>query len=85
GGYETPGGGTVEIRFEGKITDAAPIKEFLEPQFRAADTKDLRTVFSIAFQDGLSLDGNAPEKLTEQMSRFAGGAAFVEAVAKARE
>jgi hypothetical protein len=38
----------------------------------------------IAFAEGLGLNGDAPEKLTEQLTRFATGSAYVEAIAEAK-
>ena len=83
GGYETTDGGTMELKFDGPITDAQPVKDFLDPQARAAKDKTFDIVFDISFTDGLSLAGDAPEKLTEKLARFSSGAAYVSATAKA--
>ena len=39
---------------------------------------------SLVFSDGLSMQGDTAEKLTERLARFAGGAAYVSAVAEAK-
>jgi hypothetical protein len=81
--YETaPGGSSLEMEFKGRPEDAGPVKEFLDAQFRAAAEKNLRTRYELTFPDGLDLAGEAPAKLTEQLARFASGAAFVEAEAE---
>jgi hypothetical protein len=78
GGYETTDGGTLQFDFSGPPADAQPIKEFLEPQLRAAKDKDLSARFEIQFNDaGLSLAGDAAEKLAERLTRFGTGAAYV--------
>jgi hypothetical protein len=59
------------------------LKEFLEPQFRAAKERSLNVTHLLVFAEGLPLAGDAAEKLAEKLSRFATGAAFVEAYAEA--
>ena len=44
----------------------------------------MQASFEIGFGEGLPLSGDAPEKLTEQLTRFATGSAYVEAVAEAK-
>ena len=81
--YETAGGSAFRAEFTGNPTDAQPLKEFLEPQFRAAKETELKATYSFTFADGLPLGGDEPEKLTDRLTRFASGAAFVEAHAEA--
>ena len=82
GAYETTAGAHCEMSFMGPIDDALPVKDFLDPQLRAAKDKDLSVRFAIEFQDGLLLAGDAPEQLTERLSRLGAGAAYVSATAK---
>jgi hypothetical protein len=84
GGYETPNGSTVEIAYNGSPADAQPLKDFLEPQLRAAREKTMQARFEIGFTEGLPMTGDAPEKMTEQLTRFATGSAYVEATAEAK-
>ena len=84
GGYETREGGSFELDFRGPVTDAQPVREFLEPQLRDASSKTLDTGFELTFTDGLSMQGDGAEKLTERLSRFASGAAYVSATAEAK-
>ena len=84
GGYETREGGSFELEFQGPVPDAQPVREFLEPQLRDASSKTLNTGFELTFTDGLSMQGDAAEKLTERLSRYASGAAYVSATAEAK-
>ena len=84
GGYETRDGGSFTLEFNGPVADAQPVKEFLEPQLRAADTQDLEVGFALTFENGLPMQGDAAEKLTDRLSRFASGAAYVSASAEAQ-
>lgn len=83
GAYETPGGSEAQLVFRGVPADVAPVREFLSAQFNAASDKDLTAWFALAFPDGLALAGDEPDKLVQQLARFATGAAFVEAIAEA--
>lgn len=85
GGYVTTDGGEMLIEFTGSVDDALPVKEFLEPQLRAAKERSLTATFELVFKDGLALSGTDAEKLTEKLSRFAAGAAAVSATAEAKE
>ena len=84
GGYETRDGGSFMLEFRGPVPDAQPVKEFLEPQLRDADSRDLQAGFELTFAEGLAMEGDAPEKLTERLARFASGAAYVSATAEAK-
>ena len=83
GGYETKDGSRMEIDFTGTPDDAKPIKDFLEPQLRAASERTVKASFRLSFIGGLPLAGDAPEKLAERLTRFASGAAYVSAIAEA--
>ena len=85
GGYETRDGGSFELEFRGPVSDAQPLKEFLEPQLRDATNKNLEASFALTFAEGLPMQGDAPEKLTERLARFASGAAYVSATAEVKE
>ena len=84
GGYETRDGGSFELEFRGPVSDAQPLKEFLEPQLRDATSKNLEASFALTFAEGLPMQGDAPEKLTERLARFASGAAYVSATAEVK-
>lgn len=82
GGYETAEGGSFQLEFSGSVSDAQPVKEFLEPQLRAASRRNIETAFKLTFAEGLSMKGDTPEKITERLARFSSGAAYVSATAK---
>ncbi len=85
GGYETTEGGSFELVFRGSVSDAQPVKEFLDPQLRAARTQTIETAFQLTFAQGLSMHGDAAEKITERLARFSSGAAYVSATAKVED
>lgn len=83
GGYVTAAGGEMQLEFKGAPDDALPVKDFLVPQLNAARDRDVQATFILAFNPGLPLAGDAAEKLTERLARFASGAAYVSATAEA--
>ena len=85
GGYGTKEEGVFEFRFEGSVEDAKPVKEFLDAQFRAANEQDLKTIYRLHFEQAIELAGDAAEKLTEKLVKFASGAAYVTAVAEVQQ
>jgi len=84
GGYETREGGSFELEFKGPVPDAQPVKEFLEPQLRDASSRNIEAGFRLTFAEGLSMHGDAAEKLAERLARFASGAAHVSATAEVK-
>ena len=64
---------------------AEPLKEFLESQFRGAGETDLQVRYEFIFTAGLDLAGDAPEKMSERLARFASGAAYVSAEAESEK
>ena len=84
GGYETREGGEFMFEFAGPVQDAQPVREFLEPQLRDGQAKDLEVRFELTFSEGLAMRGEAAEKLTERLTRFASGAAYVSAKAEGK-
>ena len=85
GGYETREGGSFELEFRGPVSDAQPVKEFLQPQLRDARTTNIEAGFQLTFAQGLSMQGEAAENLTERLARFASGAAYVSATAEVKK
>lgn len=83
GGYESAEGASLELEFRGPASEAAALKEFLEPQLRAAREKTLKAEFTLEFEGGLMMAGDAPEKIAERLTRYAAGAAYVTATAQA--
>lgn len=81
--YETTNSSSFSIEFAGQVSDAQPIKDFLQPQLRAASETHVEITFTLTYASGLDLNADEPEKMTEKLARFATGAAFVEANAEA--
>jgi len=81
--YETSAGSSLTANFDGTLQDAQPVKEFLDQQLRAASEKHVSAVFRLTYADGLAVEGEAADRLVEQLTRFATGAAYVEATAEA--
>ena len=84
GGYETRDGGSFLLEFRGPVPDAQPVREFLQPQLRDAASTHIQAGFNLTFADGLAMKGDAAEKLTERLVRFASGAAYVTATAEVK-
>ncbi len=82
GVYETQDGGFFQPNFQGPVADAQPVREFLEPQLRTAASTDLQAAFALTFPDGLPMQGDAAEQLTERLCKFASGTAYVSATAE---
>ena len=61
------------------------INEFLDAQFRAASQQNLDTTYGLRFEQGLDLAGDAADKLTEKLVKFASGAAYVTAIAEVQQ
>jgi hypothetical protein len=82
--FETPQGSEVKVEFNGVPQDALPLRDFLDPQLRLAAEKKFEVKFILGFKDGLATSGEPAAKLVEQLTRFATGAAYVEASAEPR-
>ena len=84
GGYQTRDGGELSMDFRGPVSDATPIREFLQAQIRDAKDATIEAAFELTFDDGLTMDGDAAAQLTEKLVRFASGAAYVSASAEVK-
>ncbi|MBX5070492.1 ATP-binding protein [Rhizobium lentis] len=84
GGYTTSQDSEMMFEFKGEAQDASTIKDYLEPQFRAAKVTDLKANILFDFESGLGLDGDAADKFIEKLTRFASAAAYVEATAEVK-
>lgn len=85
GAYETKAGSSLEIEFRGAPADAGPVKDFLDPQLRAAVERKVEVRFELTYDAGLPLTGDAADKLADQLTRYSTGAAYVEATAEAKQ
>jgi len=85
GGYATKEKSEFQFDYRGSVEDGKPVKEFLDAQFRASNQQDLKTTYGLRFEQGLDLAGDAADKLTEKLVKFASGAAYVTAVAEVQQ
>ena len=81
--FETAAQSVVMMTIEGAVSDAKQAREYVEPQLRAATDKNVEAKILLEFNDGLSLEGNEPEKIIERLTKFGTSAAFVEVTAEA--
>jgi hypothetical protein len=84
GEYGTQAGGEFHFTFQGPVEDALPVKDFLGPQYRAAVDPGLVATFTVSFASGLSLEGDATDKLTDRLTQQSMGTAYVTASAEAQ-
>jgi hypothetical protein len=77
GEYLTAGGSEMAFEFSGIVGDAMSIKDMLAAQLRAATDKRLMVTYSVHFTEGLDLQTEEPEQLTERLSRMGSGAVHV--------
>lgn len=63
--FETSDHSTISISLNGSTASAQQLKDFLQPQLRAALDKEFSAMFTICFANGLSLAETAPEDLAE--------------------
>jgi hypothetical protein len=82
GQFLTAQDSSMEFEFEGTAHDAAAMKDYLDPQFRAAKEQNLNTTLVFDFDPGLTLTADEGDKFIEKLTRFASAAAFVEAIAE---
>jgi hypothetical protein len=84
GSFITTQDSEMQFEFKGATQDASTMKDYLEPQFRAAKETDLKTTISFDFEGGLATGGDAADKFIEKLTRFASAAAYVEATAEVK-
>ena len=86
GSYVTLNDGEMHVRLTGPIDDAKPVKDFLDPQIRAAADAgkqvNLEAIYQVTFNDGLSMAGDLPEKFSERLVKLSSGLVHVRATAE---
>lgn len=87
--YETKDGSTFQMEFTGSPNDVLPIRDFLQPQIRAAVAQNLEgnleSTLLLTYPHGLDLGSNEPQVLADKLTRFATSTVFVEAYAEAKD
>ncbi|EXI79411.1 MAG: hypothetical protein AW10_02391 [Candidatus Accumulibacter appositus] len=79
--FETAGGSTADISFKGDIEDAIALKDYLEPQFRAASDSDAAVCFLLRFDPPLAVQGPSAEGLIQRLTRLVSPTAHVRGTA----
>lgn len=73
-------GGELALSFDGPLAEAQLVREFLQPHLASARDKNASTLaIKLDFAEGLMASGDAPERLTEQLTRVGNAAVFVSA------
>lgn len=80
GGYENSQRGSLTLDFNGSYEEAQLVQEFLSQQFKGATDKQLTAKIKVTFDDGLEVDSDAPNYITERLVKVA-STVFIEVFA----
>lgn len=75
--FETPSKSDASVTFKGDLDDAAPLKDYLEPQFRAASDCDASVIFILRFEPPLAVTGPSADGLIQRLTRLVSPVAHV--------
>jgi len=75
--FETASGSTAALEFQGDIDDAIVLKDYLEPQFRAASDSDASVTFILRFEPPLQVQGTSADGLIQRLTRLVSTSAQV--------
>ncbi len=75
--FETPSKSEANVTFRGDLDDAAPLKDYLEPQFRAASDSDASVTFLLHFDPPLAVQGTGADGLVQRLTRLVSPVAHV--------
>ena len=75
--FETPSQSEASVAFKGDLDDAAPLKDYLEPQFRAASDSDASVTFILRFDPPLAVQGAGADGLVQRLTRLVSPVAHV--------
>lgn len=75
--FETASGAEATITYKGDLDDATPLKDYLEPQFRAAAESDASVSYHLVFDPPLAVQGPTAEGLVQRLTRLVSPAAHV--------
>ena len=78
--FETSAGSEASVTFKGDLEDATPLKDYLEPQFRAATETDASIIFRLHFDPPLSVQSKAEDELVKRLARLVSPVAHIQAV-----
>lgn len=75
--FETAGKSEATVAFKGDLDDAAPLKDYLEPQFRAASESFADITFILHFEPPLAIQGAGADGLIQRLTRLVSPVAHV--------
>lgn len=75
--FETPSQSEASVAFKGDLDDAAPLKDYLEPQFRAASDSDASVTFILHFDPPLAVQGAGADGIVQRLTRLVSPVAHV--------
>jgi hypothetical protein len=75
--FETAGKSEATVVFKGDLDDAAPLKDYLEPQFRAASESFADITFILHFEPPLVIQGAGADGLIQRLTRLVSPVAHV--------
>lgn len=79
--FETTSGAEATVTYRGDLDDATPLKDYLEPQFRAAADSDASVTYHLEFAPPLAVQGPTADGLVQRLTRLVSPAAHVMATA----
>lgn len=79
--FETAGKSEASVEFRGDLDDATPLKDYLEPQFRAATDSDASVIYTLQFRPPLKVDSASADGLIQRLTRMVSPVAHVLATA----
>ncbi|HOE12788.1 MAG TPA: DUF499 domain-containing protein [bacterium] len=71
----------LEIKYEGNVPKANPVRSFLDQQIRSSKDCDFEADYTMVFPEGLSLAKGVPEAFQQDLTHYGSGEAYVEAYA----
>lgn len=80
--YEAKDGSSFESVFTGSLEEMKFVKDFLDPQIRAAKETSFKVCYEVVFNQGLQINQESTTAFTERCARFASGSVYIEASAE---
>lgn len=75
--FETSSNSVATVTFKGHLDDAAPLKDYLEQQFRAASDSDASIAFILHFDPPLAVQGADADGVIQRLTRLVSPVAHV--------
>lgn len=75
--FETPGKSEASVAYKGELDGAAALRDYLEPQFRAAADSDASVAFVLCFDPPMAVNGASVDGLVQRLTRLVSPVAHV--------